>query len=172
MRKNLTFYHEGKKLKLHIDRYTENNRTAICLMDATTEEPFAVLTVNIGEIKLKEDEFLVKTWSENAPVVESARDSGLFENTLKSFAVGYHNCFAEVWKFSKIVELSEEAKNVLDNFFSNPESNWKLENQYLELNAGSESGVCLVSDFNDFVHTRAWDWSLFCSEVTLHGQGE
>jgi len=56
----------------------------------------AVLTVNIPEAELANDEILVKGWSENLPVIIECRKLSCFENTGRTVPTGYVE--AEVWK--------------------------------------------------------------------------
>lgn len=74
-----------------------NDRVAIQLMDAETEEPIGKLTVNLPEEELAEGEFFVKTWSENKGIAAAALASGLFEDTGRRVATG--RVEAQVWRF-------------------------------------------------------------------------
>lgn len=57
---------------------------------------WAVLTVNISEAHLEEDEICVKVWSENAPVAEALRNSRFFADTGRRVLTGH--VYAEVWR--------------------------------------------------------------------------
>jgi hypothetical protein len=46
--------------------YNHNGRLAVEAVDAQTGEPFGMLTVNIPEAEIADDEVCVKVWSENA----------------------------------------------------------------------------------------------------------
>lgn len=85
---------DGQTLILQTAKYQYSGRLAI---QAVTEdyEPWAKLTVNLDE-PLEEGEFFVKTWEENDPVSEAARNSGLFIDTGKRVKTGFVE--AEVWK--------------------------------------------------------------------------
>lgn len=78
--------------------YTNNNAVAVMVNHAVTEEPLWTLSVNILNpwYQLKENEFFVKTWSENEEIVRVCKASGLFEDTGERELTGY--CEAEVWK--------------------------------------------------------------------------
>jgi len=54
------------------------------------------LTVNIPDVKLGEDEILIKGWSENEPVADAAMKTGWFERTNKIVPTGF--AVAEVWR--------------------------------------------------------------------------
>jgi hypothetical protein len=59
--------------------------------------PYGVLTINIPEVDLEEDEILVKTWSENTPMADTILHStGLFKDTGKRVPSGMVD--AEIWK--------------------------------------------------------------------------
>jgi hypothetical protein len=57
-------------------------------------EPFATLTTNLPNLELQEGEFFVKTWSENAPLIEPLLKSGVFE------IVANHPSGEVVWRFA------------------------------------------------------------------------
>ena len=60
-------------------------------------EPYATITVNMPEIPLENEEFIVKTWSENEPITNFLRNSEFFVDTGKR--VGFQR--AEVWKIRR-----------------------------------------------------------------------
>lgn len=74
-----------------------NDRVAIQLVDAETEEPVGKLTVNLPEEKLGEGEFFVKTWSENRQIAASCLACGVFEDTGRRVPTG--RVQAQVWRF-------------------------------------------------------------------------
>lgn len=97
---------EGKELQVNflgvdyvltfqIGRYCMGKAPSIELIDST-KEPFATLTVNLPMTALEENEVIIKTWSENEPIAEAARKSGLFFDTGKRVSTGF--CQAEIWK--------------------------------------------------------------------------
>jgi len=94
-------------VKLNLARYG-NNRLAIQLM-FRDGEPWGVLTVNIHDKLLADNEIFVKTWSENEAwvyqVLEQCPD--LFEDTDRVQCCGYTQ--AEVWRIKG--ELLEEVLN-------------------------------------------------------------
>jgi hypothetical protein len=57
--------------------------------------PYATLTTNIPEVKLGENEVLIKNWTENKRLANHLRDSEYFVDTGKRIRAGY--CWAEVW---------------------------------------------------------------------------
>lgn len=77
------------------EQYRGNGRTAIAIFDPKTGEECTMLTVNMPEVHIEPDEFIVKTWSENEDISKAAFKTGIFIDTGKR--VGYIN--APVWKF-------------------------------------------------------------------------
>ena len=59
---------------VHFSKYTENDRTAITLIDAMDGSPVAKSTVNIGEAPLEDDEVIIKGWSENEGMQDALID--------------------------------------------------------------------------------------------------
>jgi hypothetical protein len=98
---------EGKKLSvnlwgdwynttLHVGTYAADGSPAI-EMFLKDGEPFGTLTCCLpGQVKLADDEILVKTWSENEPLAEAAIHSGFFADTAKRISTGFVQ--AEIWK--------------------------------------------------------------------------
>lgn len=74
--------------------YQNNGATAIVL-ECEDGSQLATLTVNVPEAKVKDGEFLVKTWSENEGIAKAALDSGLFKDTGRRVATGWVE--AQVW---------------------------------------------------------------------------
>ena len=75
---------------------------ALRLIDTEDNTPFATLTVNLPDYKymLKEGEFFIKTWSENASLTKALRESDkIFINTGRKVTIGM-NVTAEIWKFA------------------------------------------------------------------------
>lgn len=56
-------------------------KLAIELQDIEDGEPIAVLSTNVEGAQLDANQFCVKTWSENEPLIPLARRSGLFYDT-------------------------------------------------------------------------------------------
>lgn len=55
---------------LNITNYRNNGRKAIQLLDAEDGCPFMMVTVNVPEVELAEDEIIVKNYSENDGVLQ------------------------------------------------------------------------------------------------------
>jgi hypothetical protein len=109
----------------------ENGATAV-VIKCVDGSPLCILSVNLGDVKLKDGEFLAKTWSENEDIAKSALDSGLFEDTGRRIPTGWVE--AQVWRFKVPVPMQcydacivQDACNpsgVLNSFINL----WKMEN--------------------------------------------
>jgi len=84
------------QVRLEVDAYFGNGRLAIQAVDCVDGEPYGTLTCNIPDVFLKNNEILVKTWSENEGLAKAARESGLFRDTGKRVSTGFVQ--AEVWE--------------------------------------------------------------------------
>ena len=75
----------GKKLvrfkewvcELQFGKYHGNDRIAIELVDHKTYEPIAFATVNVPEIPLKENEIIIKDYSENQGMFQALFNAGI-----------------------------------------------------------------------------------------------
>lgn len=92
------FRFNGERLFIHKTHYYDGERIALQIVDVE-EQPFAMLTVNIPEIRLREGEFLVKTWSENEDIAQCVLDLGIFEDTGKRFKTGF--VVGEIWELKQ-----------------------------------------------------------------------
>jgi hypothetical protein len=75
---------------------------ALRLIDTKDGAPFTTLTVNLPDYKymLKEGEFFIKTWAENASLIKALRESDkVFINTGRQVSIGI-DVTAEIWKFA------------------------------------------------------------------------
>ena len=72
---------QGVQLRVSFSRYSDNQRTAICLEDIETGEPYATATVNIPDIPLGPTEVLIKDYSENAGMLEALEVAGIVRRT-------------------------------------------------------------------------------------------
>jgi len=87
---------ESTEVIVLVFKYQEGGAPAIQLRKNFDFSPFATLTVNIPDVKLGEDEILIKGWSENEPVADAAMKTGWFERTNKIVPTGF--AVAEVWR--------------------------------------------------------------------------
>jgi len=80
-------------------KYKNNNRTAMTLVDAITFEPIAVATINVPEVPLKEDEVVIKDYSENEGMLETLVNANVVKRLGKRVKVGHVKC--EICKLLK-----------------------------------------------------------------------
>lgn len=95
------FKFNGHNLRLVKGKY-EGGKTAIVVMEEGSQ--FAVLTVNLP-VLLKNGEFIIKTWSENAPIANLLRESRFFRDTKRRIKTGLVE--AEVWEFQSPYSLDD-----------------------------------------------------------------
>ena len=100
--------YEHEKLFVEMAKYDSNNTKAVFIQSLESDEdsfwlePFVEVTTNLecAEKYLGADEILVKTWSENEPLVKSFLASGYFEDTGRRIEVSLW-CKASVWRIVK-----------------------------------------------------------------------
>lgn len=84
---------------IYIGRYPSGGAIAVQLIaSGELPEPLATFSTNLvpyGAL-IEDNEFCVKAWSENEPLVEPMLATGLFEDTGKIVPAGYG--FAPVWR--------------------------------------------------------------------------
>ena len=78
---------------IHIGRYPKGGAIYVQLYTKGDEypEPLATLSTNLVPYgaSLADDEFSVKSWSENEPLIQAMLDTGLFEDTGRRTPTGY-----------------------------------------------------------------------------------
>lgn len=94
------------------ESYTDNDMPAITLYVKTRDglEPWIDLTTNIdgASLLLGEDEILVKTWSDNEPMLKPLLGCGLFEDTGRRVPCGFSQ--AHIWKMLVIITGDADAE--------------------------------------------------------------
>ena len=94
-----SFTFESEELVLEQEKFYQDNTPAIQIY-CEDGSPFATLTVCILDKRglgiLPPNHFIVKTWSENAPVAHALLEQGIFEDTGIRIPTGFVE--AEVWK--------------------------------------------------------------------------
>lgn len=87
----------GETVHVHVGRYVGGGDIAVQLY-TVDGEPYGRLSTNLTDkpVPLEDDQFVVKTWSENAPIIEAMRTCGLFVDT-GEFA-GEPGSEAPVWR--------------------------------------------------------------------------
>lgn len=92
-----TVWIREKEYNIVRGNYPAGNAIYILLKDAQSGANYAVFSVNLlSGAELDEDEFCVKTWSENADLVEPMMSTGLFVDTGRTKPTGY--VIAPIWK--------------------------------------------------------------------------
>lgn len=71
------------------DKYATNGRLSLQLFDALDGTPFAIVTVNIPDVELEQDEIMVKNYSENSGMDDWMIENGLAIDTGKLVSIGY-----------------------------------------------------------------------------------
>lgn len=84
--KTVTF--RGTECEVCADRYMSSDRLAITLMTKEDGLPMARATVNMSEHDLKDDEVLIKDWSENEGMIEALADGKVIEKVLDEVQAG------------------------------------------------------------------------------------
>lgn len=78
---------------IHVGRYPVGGALFVELYtaDDAMPEPLAMLSCNLAPsgVTLADDEFCVKSWSENEPLIEPLLATGLFEDTGRRTPTGY-----------------------------------------------------------------------------------
>jgi len=82
-----------------ISKSYANNRIALQAIDTDTHGYYAILTCNIPEYQLGDDEFLIKTWNENKKLAKAVIQTGVFIDTNKRVNTGFVE--AQIWKLTK-----------------------------------------------------------------------
>ena len=92
---NKSFTYKDEELTFKISKYGDSNEYAIQLFDSE-HFPYACLTLNIPEVELnilgvelKENEIIVKTYSENEGLAKALRNSEWFRDTGQRISVEY-----------------------------------------------------------------------------------
>ena len=80
----------GSKVYAKFGKYVSGG-TAIRIL-SEDGEPFATATINVPGVKLKSDEVVIKTYSENVMVLDLLVEGGIVEVTGNEVEVGYNKC--------------------------------------------------------------------------------
>lgn len=73
---------------LVLERYAENNNTAIRLIDKRDKSPVAMATVNLS-VKLPKDQAYIKDYSENEGMLEAFKKAGFVKEVINYRASGF-----------------------------------------------------------------------------------
>ena len=88
--------------RVRFNRYTNNDRLAILLV-TEAGDPLLTATVNVPCYPLGDDEVMIKSYAENAGVLECLTDAGIIAPTGKTLEVGH--AIAHVCRFLMLDEM-------------------------------------------------------------------
>ena len=78
--------------ELQFGRYHGNDRIAIELVCHNNGEPIATATVNVPNIDLKENEIIIKDYSENKGILDALITAGIISSPQKHVKTGFVEC--------------------------------------------------------------------------------
>lgn len=102
---NLGYYGAGGRLAIKLLSDEENADKGVAY-----GEPIAVATVNIPEIPLKDNELIIKNYSENEGMLEVLKNSGFITDAKREISTGFVTVHV-VEKTPKLLELEKEIKS-------------------------------------------------------------
>jgi hypothetical protein len=70
-------------------KYRDNDRTAILLKDTSDSGPVATATINLPDVKLEEDEVIIKDYSENEGMVKCLIEAGVISSVVAYVKTGF-----------------------------------------------------------------------------------
>lgn len=85
-------------LTVRFDKYKSNNRVCV-LLGAKNGEPYGILSINVPDAPLADNEFIVKGYSENQGLDNINLYGGLFKDTGDMIPVGFNIC--PIWEIIK-----------------------------------------------------------------------
>lgn len=85
--------------EIRFSKYVNNNRTAIGLFDTENGENVAIATINMPDEYLKEDEVIIKDYSENEGMLDCLVEAGIISEPIRLARAGYQ--LANVCKLLK-----------------------------------------------------------------------
>jgi hypothetical protein len=150
----------------------EDGTPAIVVLEG--DDLYAKLSVNIPEQKLEENEFCIKTWSENEELARIVMESGLFEDTGNRVTCGFTE--AQIWRLKEptnkqvqdavLVQDACNPSGVLNSFIKL----WKSEN----LTPNNQLAVMYANKLASFARqydtnepTKSWAETLEMAESVL-----
>jgi len=90
-------------------RYYENNRLAIILVDKASKEHFATATVNVPDYPLRENEVIIKNYSETEGILDELIKVGLITRPVRYVQTDIIPC--PVCKLIGTIEIFEFSMN-------------------------------------------------------------
>lgn len=78
---DVTVVHKDTACDLYVDRYADNGRVALRLVERATGEPWARATTNLPDAPLGEGEVFIKDYAENEGMLAALELAGVVEAT-------------------------------------------------------------------------------------------
>lgn len=75
-----------------LDKYTSNDRTAILLLEKETGDNIAVASINLPKYDLKDDEVIIKNYSENEGILEVLIEAKIISEPSVMIQTGFVKC--------------------------------------------------------------------------------
>lgn len=101
---SIGYYSAGKRLMIQLLSDEENADKGVFY-----GEPIAVATVNLPDIQLKENEIIIKNYSENSGMLDVLKKSGFITDTKREITSGFVTVQV-VEKTQKLLDLEKELK--------------------------------------------------------------
>lgn len=79
----------GREFTIFFGEYQSNKKTAMVLQDETDPDEQYILSVNLVDAVLRPDQMNVKTWGENAGLLEKLQGAGILSESLAEIPTGY-----------------------------------------------------------------------------------
>lgn len=86
---NLRLSDYNYDVELEFSKYSNNNRTAIELIDTTDGDCVCMATVNLPYELIESDEVAIKDYSENEGVLKFLVDNKIVSEPIRTVAAGY-----------------------------------------------------------------------------------
>lgn len=102
---NLGYYGAGGRLAIKLLSDEENADKGVYY-----GEPIAVATVNIPEIELKDNEIIIKNYSENEGMLETLKNFGFITEAKREISTGHTTVYV-VEKTPKLIALEKSVNN-------------------------------------------------------------
>src|SRR5436190_9246155 len=85
---SLAIGHSTFRVVVLTERYMHGGRLAVQLVEQATGEFVATVSVNVPDVRLADDEFVFKTYSENEGIIEQLLAAGFVQMTGRDADIG------------------------------------------------------------------------------------
>tara|TARA_Y100000034_G_scaffold121112_1_gene164933 strand:- start:596 stop:922 length:327 start_codon:yes stop_codon:yes gene_type:complete len=95
---------DGEDCTLSIGQYVDNGRLAV-MLHCQSGEPYAIVSTNISELPIEDDEFFVKWYDLNPKIMSDLIECKFFEDTGKAVspAGGERDVVIPVWRMRGVI---------------------------------------------------------------------